>query len=35
MIATNAGGTAVLHHGTTRANTLGLEVVLPDGPNWS
>ncbi len=31
LIATNAGGTQVLRHGTTRALTLGLEVVRADG----
>lgn len=31
LIATNAGGTAVLRYGTMRALVLGLEVVLPDG----
>ncbi len=30
-IATNAGGIQVLRYGTTRAQVLGLEVVLPDG----
>ncbi len=33
-VATNAGGTAVLAHGNTRDNILGLEVVLPDGRIW-
>ena len=33
-IATNAGGTAVLRYGMTRAQVLGLEVVLPDGRVW-
>ena len=31
LVATNAGGTQVLRHGTMRALTLGLEVVRPDG----
>ena len=31
LIATNAGGTAVLRYGTMRALVLGLEAVLPDG----
>ncbi len=31
LIATNAGGTQVLRHGTMRALTLGVEVVQPDG----
>jgi FAD/FMN-containing dehydrogenase len=31
LVATNAGGTQVLRHGTMRALTAGLEVVLPDG----
>ena len=30
-IATNAGGTAVLHYGMTRAQLVGIEAVLPDG----
>lgn len=30
-IATNAGGNRVIRWGTTRAQVLGLEVVLPDG----
>ncbi len=30
-IATNAGGTAVIAHGDTRRQVLGLEVVLADG----
>lgn len=34
-IATNAGGTAVLSHGNTRALVLGLEVVLADGRVWN
>ena len=34
-IATNAGGTGVLHYGNTRDNILGLEVVLPDGRIFS
>ena len=33
-LATNAGGVAVLAYGNTRALTLGLEVVLPDGRIW-
>jgi FAD/FMN-containing dehydrogenase len=31
LIATNAGGTQVLRHGSMRALVLGLEAVLPDG----
>ena len=31
LIATNAGGTQVLRHGTMRARVIGLEAVLPDG----
>ncbi|MDE2482377.1 MAG: FAD-binding oxidoreductase [bacterium] len=31
LIATNAGGTAVLRYGSMRALVLGLEAVLPDG----
>ncbi len=31
LIATNAGGTQVLRHGSMRAQVLGLEAVLPDG----
>lgn len=31
LIATNAGGTAVLRYGTMRALVLGVEAVLPDG----
>jgi FAD/FMN-containing dehydrogenases len=34
-IATNAGGTAVLAYGNTRAQVLGLEVVLADGRVWN
>ena len=30
-IATNAGGQRVLRHGSTRANLLGIEAVLPSG----
>jgi FAD/FMN-containing dehydrogenase len=30
-VATNAGGTRTLRHGTTRANVTGLEAVLADG----
>jgi FAD/FMN-containing dehydrogenase len=31
MVATNAGGERVLRYGTTRAQLLGIEAVLPDG----
>jgi FAD/FMN-containing dehydrogenase len=31
MVATNAGGERVLRYGTTRAQLLGAEAVLPDG----
>ena len=31
LVATNAGGTQVLRHGSMRARVLGLEAVLPDG----
>lgn len=31
LVSTNAGGTQVLRHGTMRALTVGLEVVLADG----
>ena len=31
LIATNAGGTQVLRHGTMRARVLGLEAVMADG----
>ena len=34
LVSTNAGGTAVLRHGTMRALVLGLEAVLPDGTLW-
>jgi FAD/FMN-containing dehydrogenase len=34
VLATNAGGTAVLKYGTARDLVLGLEVVLPDGTVW-
>ncbi|MDR1367633.1 MAG: FAD-binding oxidoreductase [Candidatus Accumulibacter sp.] len=33
-LSTNAGGVHVLHYGTMRELTLGLEVVLPDGEIW-
>jgi len=33
-LSTNAGGTAVLAYGNTRALCLGLEVVLPTGEIW-
>jgi FAD/FMN-containing dehydrogenase len=35
LIATNAGGTQVLRHGSMRALVLGLEAVLPDGRVYS
>jgi FAD/FMN-containing dehydrogenase len=35
LVSTNAGGTAVLRHGTMRALVLGLEAVLPDGRIWN
>lgn len=34
LIATNAGGTAVLRYGSMRDLVLGLEAVLPDGRVW-
>jgi FAD/FMN-containing dehydrogenase len=34
MISTNAGGIQVLAYGSTRAQVLGLEVVLADGRIW-
>jgi FAD/FMN-containing dehydrogenase len=34
ILATNAGGTAVLAYGSARDLTLGLEVVLADGSVW-
>ncbi len=33
-VSTNAGGHNVLRYGNTRAQVLGLEVVLPDGQVW-
>jgi FAD/FMN-containing dehydrogenase len=35
VLATNAGGTAVLAYGSARELALGLEVVLADGRIWS
>jgi len=35
IVATNAGGTAALRHGSARALVLGLEVVLADGRIWN
>ena len=35
LIATNAGGTQVLRHGSMRAQVLGLEAILADGTVWS
>jgi len=35
VLATNAGGMAVLAYGTARELGLGLEVVLPDGRVWN
>jgi FAD/FMN-containing dehydrogenase len=35
VLATNAGGTATLRHGTARDLALGLEVVLADGRIWN
>jgi FAD/FMN-containing dehydrogenase len=35
LIATNAGGTQVLRHGSMRAQVLGLEAVLADGSIFS
>jgi FAD/FMN-containing dehydrogenase len=35
MISTNAGGIQVLAYGSTRAQVLGLEVVLADGRIWN
>ncbi len=35
LIATNAGGTQVLRHGSMRAQVLGIEAVLADGSIYS
>ena len=35
VLATNAGGTQVLRHGTARDLCLGIEVVTPQGERWS
>ncbi len=35
LIATNAGGTQVLRHGSMRAQVLGIEAVLADGSVYS
>jgi len=35
LVSTNAGGIRALRHGVTRAQVLGLEVVLPDGRIWN
>ena len=35
VLATNAGGTAVLAYGNARSLTLGLEAVLADGRVWN
>ncbi len=35
LLATNAGGVAVLRYGMMRDLTLGLEAVLPDGRVWN
>jgi FAD/FMN-containing dehydrogenase len=35
LVASNAGGTAVLRYGNMRDLVLGLEVVLPDGRIWN
>jgi FAD/FMN-containing dehydrogenase len=35
VLATNAGGTAVLAYGSARELALGLEVVLADGQMWN
>ena len=35
LIATNAGGSQVLRHGSMRTQVLGLEAVLADGTIWS
>ena len=35
LIATNAGGSQVLRHGSMRSQVLGLEAVLADGTIWS
>ncbi|MBW3096960.1 FAD-binding oxidoreductase [Pseudohoeflea coraliihabitans] len=35
ILSTNAGGTAVLAHGSMRHLCLGLEVVLPSGDIWN
>jgi FAD/FMN-containing dehydrogenase len=35
VLATNAGGTAVLAYGSARDLTLGIEVVLADGRVWN
>jgi len=35
LIATNAGGTQVLRHGSMRAGVIGIEAVLADGSTYS